>query len=93
MLGIRISAGALFYHSIRRRKDVPFDGALRALCQEAALKLRELFESQTTPPAVGDERCEHCSLVSLCSPHISSGKKSALHFVENEIGSLFSTEK
>jgi CRISPR-associated exonuclease Cas4 len=31
MLGIRITEGALFYHSIRRRKDVSFDGALRAL--------------------------------------------------------------
>ena len=88
MLGVRISEGALFYHSIRRRKDVCFDGSLRALCEEAAVKLRELLASDVTPPAVDDERCEHCSLINLCSPSVSSGRKSALRFLEAELKSI-----
>ncbi len=84
MLSVHITNGALFYHSIRRRRDVAFDCSLRALCEEAAVKLRELLCSHVTPPAVNDDRCEYCSLINLCSPHISSGKKSAMRFVEAE---------
>jgi CRISPR-associated exonuclease Cas4 len=85
MLNVRIDEGALFYHSIRRRTDVIFDDRLRSLCEQAALKLRELMASQITPPAVDDPRCEHCSLIDLCSPGASSGKKSAQRFIENQI--------
>jgi CRISPR-associated exonuclease Cas4 len=88
MLNVRIAEGALFYHSIRRRKEVSFDDALRTLCEKAAVMLRELLASGVTPPAVEDGRCEYCSLINLCSPHVSSGKKSAVRFIEAEIDSL-----
>ncbi len=93
MLSARITDGALFYHSIRRRKDVSFDDSLRTLCEQAAFKLRELLASYVTPLAVNDDRCEHCSLINLCSPRISSGKKSAVHFVEIEVDSPSEREK
>jgi len=88
MLNIKIAEGALFYHSIRRRKEVAFDDSLRALCEESALKLRELLTSYVTPPAANDHRCEFCSLIDLCSPHVSSGKKSAMRFLETQLTSL-----
>lgn len=91
MLNVRITEGALFYHSIRRRKDVSFDDSLRSLCEKAAIKLRDLLASQITPAAVNDSRCEYCSLINLCSPIASSGKKSAVRFVESQID--FQTEK
>jgi len=93
MLDIHIAEGALFYHSIRRRKDVLFDDFLRSLCEEAAVKLRELLTSPLTPPAVNDERCEYCSMINLCSPRVASGKKSARRFLETQLASLPGREK
>jgi CRISPR-associated exonuclease Cas4 len=85
MLNVRVEQGALFYYSIRRRTDVTFNDPLRLLCEEAALKLRNLMASQITPPAVDDPRCEHCSLFDLCSPRASSGKKSVQGFIDNQV--------
>lgn len=85
MLNVRVEEGALFYHSIRRRTDVIFDDPLRSLCEQAALRLRNLMASQVSPPAVDDSRCDRCSLIDLCSPRASSGEKSAQRFIENQI--------
>lgn len=85
MLNIRIPEGALYYHSLRRRRDVSFDSSLRAICEEAAFKLRQLLDARITPPAVNDSRCEHCSLIDLCSPRSASGKKSARSYLEDQL--------
>jgi CRISPR-associated exonuclease Cas4 len=85
MMNIRIMEGALFYYSIRRRKDVSFDDSLRLICEEAAIKLRSLLESRITPPAVYDSRCKHCSMIELCSPRLAESKKSALAYLEDQI--------
>lgn len=88
MLNAQIKEGALYYHSIRRRTAVTFDDQLRSLCEQAADKLRNLMASEITPPAVDDFRCEHCSLIDLCSPRASSGQKSAHLFIESQIDAL-----
>jgi CRISPR-associated exonuclease Cas4 len=85
MLNIRVPEGALFYNSIRRRKDVAFDGALRTLCEEAAAQLRQLLESKITPPAVYDSRCKHCSLIELCSPRKVSKRSSVSDYLERQL--------
>jgi CRISPR-associated exonuclease Cas4 len=68
MLGVSILAGALFYGKTRRRQEVTFDAPLRALTEQTAADLHALLRSGQTPPAVADERCDHCSLQSLCLP-------------------------
>lgn len=85
MLNISIEEGALFYHSIRRRIDVLFDSQLRSVCEDAARKLRDLMTSRVTPRPSKDVRCENCSLLDLCSPHSSSGRKSARVFVDEQV--------
>lgn len=82
MLSIRLSEGALYYHSIRRRKDITFDDYLRSICEEAAAKVRRLLDSRVTPPAIYDSRCDHCSLIDLCSPRAASGRKSVRSYIE-----------
>lgn len=84
MMSLRIPEGALYYHSIKRRKDIIFDDSLRATCEEAAIKVRQLLNSQNTPPAFYDSRCDHCSLIDLCSPRASSGKKSVRSYLDNQ---------
>jgi CRISPR-associated exonuclease Cas4 len=77
MLGISILEGRLYYGQTRRRLDVPFDGALRALTLQTVRRLRELLESGTTPVAkYQPERCDHCSLIELCMPKAGRFHKS-----------------
>lgn len=68
MLGVGIPAGALFYGETRRRLDVPFDAALRALTERTAADVRQLFAAGVVPPAEHGKWCESCSLVDDCRP-------------------------
>ncbi len=70
MLGIRVDRGALFYRTSRRRREVVFTPALRALVEETVEKVRALFEAAQLPPPVNDARCRDCSLVEACMPHL-----------------------
>ena len=71
MMNVRIPEGALFYGETRHRHDVEFDTALRKETEEAAVRLRELIASGTTPPPVYSARCKKCSLVEVCLPQIN----------------------
>lgn len=68
MLGVGIPAGALFYGETRRRLDVPFDAALRALTERTAADVRQLFAAGVVPPAEHGKWCESCSLADDCRP-------------------------
>jgi CRISPR-associated exonuclease Cas4 len=66
----------------RRRTDVAFDAVLRRQTEDTARRLHELMESRQTPPAVYSKRCENCSLLHLCLPEITGGKKSVARYIE-----------
>ena len=68
MLGVGIPAGALFYGETRRRLDVPFDAALRALTERTVDDVRRLMAASVVPPAEHGKWCESCSLVDDCRP-------------------------
>jgi len=68
MLGVPIKTGRLYYAAVKRRSEVVFDAALRALVAEATLGLRRILESGKTPAARHDRRCAHCSLAGVCLP-------------------------
>lgn len=64
-----VTEGALYYGETRRRVVVTFDAELRDLTESTVARLREVFASGETPPAVyKDSRCRACSLVDLCRP-------------------------
>ena len=72
-----VSEGALFYGKTRRRKVVPFDEGLRALTLETIQATRALIESKRTPSAqYQPRRCDACSLIELCQPHLLERKTS-----------------
>ena len=69
MTGRPVLEGALFYGETRRRRVVAFDAELRALTEETAAAMRDLFASGRTPPAIyRKDRCDACSLLELCRP-------------------------
>ncbi|GEM46314.1 CRISPR-associated protein Cas4 [Deinococcus cellulosilyticus] len=63
-----VPSGALFYHSIRTRKEVEFTPELRQLTLDTIDQTRNLLENLLLPRAQYDERCTHCSLIDLCLP-------------------------
>ena len=68
MLGCDVPCGAVYHYASRRRREVAFDGALRALTEETVHAVRRLIVTSTVPPPVADARCPKCSLFDACMP-------------------------
>ena len=90
MLGVFIPAGALFYGEPRRRADVAFDAPLRALTEDVAKGVRDLFASGVTPPPTFGKWCASCSLVEECRPKLFASHRSAKAWLERELDSQLS---
>lgn len=80
MLGVTIAVGALYYGLARHRTEVVFDGSLRETTEFAASRLHALLDSQITPRAVREPKCESCSLLDLCVPSAMEHHDSASRF-------------
>jgi CRISPR-associated exonuclease Cas4 len=76
MLGAPIPSAALFYGQPRKRLDVPLTPALREQTEKLAAWLHELTRAGRTPVARYEKKCESCSLMSLCMPKTTGGRKS-----------------
>ena len=68
MTGKPVPAGALYYATSRRRREVRVTPALRERVVQATAAVRDLIEAGTVPRAVNDARCKNCSLIELCQP-------------------------
>lgn len=89
MMGVAVPEGRLFYGQTRRRTDVVFDAALRALTNETAQRLHELIASRETPAAVYEVRkCDACSLIELCMPQGMRFQKGAGAWFERQMNDL-----
>jgi CRISPR-associated exonuclease Cas4 len=87
MFGLAIPRGAIFHADSKRRREVEFTPALRALTQQAITELHALlrqseisnlkFEIPRLPPAVWRPACEECSLFDLCLPKATTGEDRA----------------
>ncbi len=85
MLGQSVDSGALFYGQTRRRMDVAFDGTLRALTLQVIAETRAMLASAITPDARYEaRRCDRCSLIDLCQPHIL-GRRSVAIWLERQL--------
>lgn len=68
MTGKKVTHGAIYHHSSRRRREVEITDALRRQVEETTAAVRALLQSGKLPPPVNDERCRHCSLNEICQP-------------------------
>lgn len=68
MLGVSIPAGAIYYCSSHRRREVDFNAELRAKTEDAVILIRRMLNDGDLPPPVNDARCRHCSLADACLP-------------------------
>jgi CRISPR-associated exonuclease Cas4 len=76
MLGVAVPVGAVFYGQPRKRLEVTFSEELRKETETAAARLHELTRAGKTPPARYEKKCESCSLLTLCMPKTTGGRKS-----------------
>jgi len=70
-----IPRGAVFHADSKRRREVEFTPALRALTEKAVADLHALLgQSQIAPlpAAVYRDACKECSLYEICLPEITS---------------------
>ncbi len=71
MLCCTIPAGALFYGQPRRRQEVSFTPELRALVEQSAAEMHQLFQRGYTPKSKPSKGCNACSLKDLCLPRLA----------------------
>lgn len=70
MLGVPVTAGAVFYWTTRRRHPVECTAALRAAVEETVAAIRVELHAQRLPDAPNDARCRLCSLQVSCLPAV-----------------------
>jgi CRISPR-associated exonuclease Cas4 len=68
MTGKTVERGAIYHVSSRRRREVIISSKLRQSVEDTVAAVRRLLDSAVLPPAVNDERCQHCSLKDICQP-------------------------
>jgi len=88
MFKTSVARGAVFHADSKRRREVEFTVALRALVEEAIKELRVIISSGVVPPAVVKPACEECSLFDICLPKATSEGSRANRLAE----ALFKTD-
>lgn len=87
MLACDIPAGAIFYHTTRRREEVAFDSALREEVKRMAEEMDALFCRGHTPRVKPKSGCKRCSLRDICLPELI-GAQSAKAYLKQAIDEL-----
>lgn len=82
---IEIPRGALYYHQKKRRLEVMFDNRLREFTKDTIKKFHALIQLGKTPKAQFGPKCKDCSLLPLCMPKATDGKRSVSEYIKNII--------
>lgn len=85
MLGLTLPAGALYAGASHQRREVEFDGTLRAETEAAARRMHALFAAGRTPPAEYTRKCRSCSLLDLCLPKLCGGGHSVRAYLDRAL--------
>jgi CRISPR-associated exonuclease Cas4 len=76
MLGATVTEGALFYGARKRRHPVTLDDSLRVATEQAVIRLHEMLDQGSTPPAKRQKKCRSCSLEEICLPRVAGSQRS-----------------
>lgn len=86
MYSCDIKAGAVFYISSHRRKEIVFAEEQRRKVAHISEKLAEMLESGITPKAEYSSRCIKCSLKDICMPEVEDSVDSYMKQLKQELG-------
>jgi CRISPR-associated exonuclease Cas4 len=87
MFHTTIPCGAVFHADSKRRREVEFTPAFRALTEQTIAELHALMAANTIPRAEFREACEECSLYEICLPKATGTDNRAAQLA----GQLFKT--
>jgi CRISPR-associated exonuclease Cas4 len=73
MFHTSIPRGAVFHADSKRRREIEFTPALRALTEKTIADLHALLDSTAIPRAIFREACQECSLYEICLPQATDG--------------------
>jgi CRISPR-associated exonuclease Cas4 len=79
IFGQRVTQGAIYHVSTRRRREVEFTPELRDELAEVIAQVRNQRRTGQMPPAYNDARCPRCSLVDACAPAALVAGRVAYH--------------
>lgn len=85
MLKVEISTGDIYYGKSRRRLKIEFDQKLRRDTEAATKHLHDLIDKGVTPKAHYGNKCERCSLMGICLPRITEGKKAVDQYLSQAL--------
>jgi len=85
MLECFVPAGAIYYASTRKRREIVLDAALRAETTTAVCGVRALFSAGVTPRPEYGKKCDTCSLFDLCQPKLPFSSKDPNRYVSRYI--------
>lgn len=88
MMSLSVPQGAIYYGKERHRTEVEFGESLRQDTEQTAARLHRLIESGKTPPPVYEEKCDTCSLFSLCLPKTLEKKTSVRQYLSRMLEGL-----
>ena len=86
MMGVTVSAGAIFFGKPHRRLKVIFDSSIRNRTGQATNRMHELIRTNKTPPARYEKKCKSCSLVDICMPNVTDASKSVSNYLTRMLG-------
>jgi len=82
MFHTAIPRGAVFHADSKRRREIEFTPALRALTEKTVAELHGLLDSTAIPRAEFREACEECSLYEICLPKATGSGSRVAQLVE-----------
>ena len=85
MLGVQIGHGFVWYAGPRRRRQVDFDGSLRARTSEVIDSIKVMLATPLLPPAPNDARCRECQLLGRCLPDVVAGAERIGAYLDAEV--------
>ncbi len=74
MFGKPVTAGAIYHHTSRRRREVKITPDLRQQVTDTIAAIRTMLAIGKLPPPANDARCKECSLSDICQPQAMAAK-------------------
>lgn len=88
MFNVPVTSGAIYYHTIRRRENVPVSDYLRNLTRTLAEEMHRCFEEGKVPAPKFESFCISCSLYNKCLPEMACGQSSVKKYFKNKRESI-----
>lgn len=86
MLATRVDRGRIFYHEIRRSREIDITDELRERAAAMLSEMHDYFDRGHTPRVKPSRKCRSCSLKGECMPALLKNKSARKYIIEHMRG-------